>query len=150
MEVASDGTYPTDWLVNAACVGSYDHITWHWAEAPSDYATAPALEMCASCPVKADCLEDMIAQNEGYKWQVRAGLKLWEDNDLPEIQHRYRGNANKYAQDRELAPRARGGMRSPRPAGIPGYRDHNIPPTGVKINPHTRGPHNTPTESDTP
>lgn len=148
MELVPDGTYPTDWLSDALCVGSYDRIAWHWSEAPSEESASHALSVCASCPVRAECLEDMIDQNEGYRYQVRAGLKMWEDNDLPSILRRPRGMANKYAQDRELSQRSRK-KDAKTPPGIPDYRNHRIPPTGAVFNPHTRGPHNTPIESET-
>lgn len=85
MDVQPDKPHDTDWLSHAACAGSRPRITWHWTETPLEESAAPALSVCASCPVVAECRQEMADTGERYRYQVRGGLRMWVPDDVAQL-----------------------------------------------------------------
>lgn len=62
-------TAALDWRANAACAG-HGPDPWFDRDDP-----APALAICAACPVRADCLDDALARGETRG--IWGGRALW-------------------------------------------------------------------------
>jgi hypothetical protein len=103
---------------------------WHWGETPALSSYEPLLAICAGCPVRAACLQDMAETGERYPYQIRAELRCWTDDILM--------LPAPTTYDHTPAPQAGAGRpRSPLPSGAG-------PRTGGNINPHVRRVASTP------
>ena len=85
MEFDSQKRAKFDWLDEALCRGTYGTVTWHWDKRPSEAAAAPALALCAECPVVTECRQDLADAGDQYRMQVRGGLRLWEEDQWAEV-----------------------------------------------------------------
>lgn len=75
------------WMGEAACTGRLDLDTAFFPEGtqPRSYrrATAPAVALCAACPVAAQCLEYALGFERGRagRWGVWGGMTPDERQD---------------------------------------------------------------------
>lgn len=71
-----------DWKPRAACRGADPHLfhpDYASAAAERDAQSAPALAICARCPVRQECLDDALDVEDkdlgfGGPWGIRGGL----------------------------------------------------------------------------
>ncbi|MEU9861297.1 WhiB family transcriptional regulator [Streptomyces sp. NPDC047971] len=72
----------TDWHEQAACAGE-DTDLWFGQL----HKTRPALDTCARCPVRAECLHDALTYESpgATRYGIRGGLHGPERNRLPEL-----------------------------------------------------------------
>ena len=124
MRVQSD---KDQWWERAACRGTGQ---WVFANEPGPSTVDDRLSICAECPVRKDCAQDLV-NTDGpapYPYQIRAGLVLWTDDvdQLPDVI---------YSQH---VPETRAAHRPRHALSI-----LNVKPQGGSFNPHTRGEWNT-------
>ncbi len=66
------------WKSKARCKPAAKRgVVFHWDKAPHELQAKPAMDTCAACPVIDECLADMQAQGESYRFQVRAHTMWW-------------------------------------------------------------------------
>ncbi len=72
-----------DWHAEGACVGHPDPDLWHYTN--SNYAheqqlevlrSVEAIEICATCPVKMQCLEQGL-EDENILWSIGGNGSIW-------------------------------------------------------------------------
>lgn len=69
-------TTPT-WTTRAACLG-HDGDTWFpvsYESAAGRQQTARAIDICNQCPVRNECLDDVLADEGGKRLEVRHGIR---------------------------------------------------------------------------
>lgn len=64
------------WRDQAACAGDDVYAEWFFPGKNDDLSPRLAKEVCARCPVQAECLDDAVASADG--WAVRGGLTAYE------------------------------------------------------------------------
>ena len=129
------------WDEKALCRGTMSDLHWVWGSEPGTKSVDKCLSLCNACPVMMECRQEG-ANDMGpdpYAYQIVGGLRLWDPVDLaywPESVLYY-----KYVPPKRPVGRPRGPLSvdyiAPDPDG-----------TRVNFNPHTRAPHNTPTQTD--
>jgi hypothetical protein len=120
------------WLDRAACRGT--DTRFHWEVRPVKSSADRALAYCEVCPVLEECAQDMADTGEQYRFQVRAGRRMWtsDADTLPDpVVYSWEPPKQQVGGD-------------PGPLSI----NYIKPSKNTRFNPHTRGPWNTDTPKD--
>ena len=148
MEATTDRN---QWWEDAACKG--DPVTdWVFSVQPTDTSKKvdTALSTCAVCPVVLECRRE-TARTLGaapHTFQVRGGLRLWVEEDTALLEEqpvltRCESCRRAFIDALYCPPSHKGRTPGQSTGAIPATRG-----SGGSINPHVRGPHNTPTPEE--
>lgn len=64
---------PQEWVTEAACLGSDTEVFYEPVE--GDYDPEPARAICATCPVRSECADQAIVEEDGVPVELRYGIR---------------------------------------------------------------------------